>query len=210
MTVHRIVVVDDHPVVLLGARQLIDAESDMTVIGEAQDAASGIRMVGELHPDAVVLDLHLGDNASPDVCREMLAASPTTRVLLHTAYEQIEPLRACLRSGAAGVVFKDASLLVTALRTVLVGEEYVDPRAIEPSREPMGVPDSDELVERLTPREYEVLCGFAVGKSTREVASSLNLTENTVHSYTKSLLTKLGANSRLQALATARRIGILP
>lgn len=210
MTIHRVVVVDDHPVVLLGVRQLIDAEPDMSVIGEATDAASGIRMVGELRPDAVVLDLRLGDNASPDVCREMATTAPRTRILLHTAYEQVEPLRACLRSGAAGVVFKDESMLVTALRTVLAGEEFVDPRALDQSREPIGVPAGYELVERLTPREYDVLCGFAVGKSTREVARSLNLTENTVRSYTKSLLTKLGANSRLQALATARRLGLLP
>lgn len=206
---HRVVLVDDHPVVVMGARQLIEAEEDLAVVATAHDAPTAIRLAEKLRPDAVVLDLHLGADDGADVCSEILRHSPRTRVLIYTAFDVAAPLQACLQAGAAGVVFKDDTVLVTALRTVLAGGQYVDLPATKAPPDQSTPCEGPEVVEQLTPREYQVLRGFAVGQSTREVAANLHLTENTVRSYTKSLLAKLGANSRLQALAIARRLRLL-
>jgi two-component system nitrate/nitrite response regulator NarL len=207
---YRVVVVDDHPVVVEGVRQILTSEPDVEVVGRAYDGASGIRLVGEMRPDAVILDLRLGDGSGPDLCRDMLRAVPDMRVLLHTAFDNQEPLRACLRWGAAGVVFKDGMQLVPALRAVLAGETYLDPRMNSAPQNRASANGGDFVVEQLSPREYEVLCAFALGHSTRQVAGNLHLTENTVRSYTKSLLAKLRASSRIQALATARQLRLLP
>lgn len=207
---YRVVVVDDHPVVVEGVRQLLTSELDVDVVGRAHDGASGLRVVGELRPDAVILDLRLGDGSGPDLCRDLMRAVPGMRVLLHTAFDKQEPIRACLRWGVSGVVFKDGTQLVPALRAVLAGETFLDPRMRSAARGRTSSDGGDFVVEQLSPREYEVLCGFALGHSTREVAGNLHLTENTVRSYTKSLLAKLRASSRIQALATARQLRLLP
>jgi two-component system nitrate/nitrite response regulator NarL len=207
---YRVVVVDDHPVVVEGVRHLLTSEADVEVVGRAYDGASGVRMVGEMRPDAVILDLRLGDGSGPDLCKDMLRVAPELRVLLHTAFEQEEPLRAALRWGVSGVVFKDGTELVPALRAVLAGETYLDRRLTTAPKSRAASNGGDFVTEQLSPREYEVLCAFAVGQSTREIAGNLHLTENTVRSYTKSLLAKLRASSRIQALATARRLRLLP
>ncbi len=205
----RVLVVDDHPIVLDGVRALIGADPGLMVVGEAQDRSSAIRMTAELRPDAVVLDLRLDGTYAPDTAGRLKAASPATRVLLHTATEELEPVRAALRFGADGVVFKDGRDLVPTLHQILSGDVVpVDPQ--RPRRPSLRRADrSGHLVEQLSPREYEVLCAFATGQSTRDIAASLFLAESTVRSYTKSLLTKLGAHSRVEALAAARRVSLL-
>lgn len=207
---HRIVVVDDHPVVVEGIEHLLASHPEIVVVGQAHDAEGAVRTVDELRPDAVVLDLRLGDGSGPDTCRALLSVAPDTKIIMHTAYDDLEPLRACRRWGAAGVVFKDGRNLVEALQRVLAGGEYVDPRLEEPQprrRRPGG--RGSEGIEPLSPREYDVLCAFALGQSTMDIATSLHLTENTVRGYTKTLLAKLRVHSRVEALATARRLRLL-
>jgi two-component system nitrate/nitrite response regulator NarL len=207
--VHRILLVDDHPVVLDGLRALLDAMPDLQVVGEATDRDTAIRLAAQLRPSAVVLDLRLHGSYAADTAGSLKAAAPGTVVLIHTATEELEPVRAALRAGADGAVFKDGRDLVPALRALLAGNgPYVDARLTR-KPESRRVEGSGELVEPLSPREYEVLCAFAVGQSTRDIANDLFLAESTVRSYTKSLLTKLGAHSRVEALAAARRVSLI-
>jgi DNA-binding NarL/FixJ family response regulator len=207
--VHRILLVDDHPIVLDGLRALLDAMPDLQVVGEATDRDTAIRLAAQLRPSAVVLDLRLHGSYAADTAGSLKAAAPGTVVLIHTATEELEPVRAALRAGADGAVFKDGRDLVPALRALLAGNgPYVDARLTR-KPESRRVEGSGELVEPLSPREYEVLCAFAVGQSTRDIANDLFLAESTVRSYTKSLLTKLGAHSRVEALAAARRVSLI-
>jgi len=204
-----ILLVDDHPVVLDGIRALLNVTPGLTVVGEATDRDTAIRLASKLQPAAVVLDLRLHGSYAADTVTSLKSAAPGTVVLIHTATEELEPVRAALRAGADGAVFKDGRDLVPALRALLGGAgPYVDERL---HRQPGSrrVEGSEHLVEPLSPREYEVLCAFALGQSTRDIAQDLFLAESTIRSYTKSLLTKLGAHSRIEALAAARRVSLI-
>jgi DNA-binding NarL/FixJ family response regulator len=207
--VHRILLVDDHPVVLDGLRALLDAMPDLQVVGDATERDTAVRLAGELRPDAIVLDLRLHGTYAADTAASLKAAAPGAVVLIHTATEELEPVRAALRAGADGAVFKDGRDLVPALRAVLAGEgPYVDARLTRKAESRRAVA-AGGLVEPLSPREYELLCAFALGQSTRDIAKDLFLAESTIRSYTKSLLTKLGAHSRIEALAAARRVSLI-
>ncbi|MGQ0575079.1 MAG: response regulator [Pseudonocardia sp.] len=206
---HRILLVDDHPIVLDGLHALLSTTDDLAVVGEATDRETAIRLAAELQPHAVVLDLRLHGSYAAETPTALKAAAPGTAVVVHTATEELEPVRAALRAGADGAVFKDARDLVPALRAVLAGQiPYVDERLTRKAgtrRAEAG----GETMESLSPREYDVLCALALGQSTRDIATELFLAESTVRSYTKSLLTKLNAHSRIEALATARRISLI-
>jgi len=209
VVVHRVLLVDDHPVVIDGLRALLDTAPDLEVVGDATDRDTAIRLAAVLRPHGVVLDLRLHGSFAADTVVALKAASPGAAVLIHTGTEELEPVRAALRAGADGAVFKDGRDLVPALRTVLAGAgPHVDGR-LNRTPESRRVEASGELVEPLSPREYEVLCAFAVGHSTRDIAGELFLAESTVRSYTKTLLSKLGAHSRIEALAAARRVSLI-
>ncbi len=205
-----VLVIDDHPVVIDGVRQLLAAEPDLDLVGHATDGEEGVSLARRLAPDVVVLDLKLGESFAPHLCRSLLDASGTSRVVIHTAFGAREPLRACLNAGAVGIVLKDASNLVEALRRVLAGELYVDPSLVEdPRARALRLGDDGGVYESLTQREYEVLCVMALGRTSKEIAAELYLAENTVRSYTQSLLTKLHAHNRIEALARARELRLL-
>jgi DNA-binding NarL/FixJ family response regulator len=210
MTERRILVVDDHPVVLDGVRNLLAGHPDLRVVGEAESPGSALRLVGELQPDVVILDLRLDGRFSPELAASVKAAAPGCKVLIHTSSEENEPVLAALRAGADGAVFKDGRDLVTALRTLVdTGERYLDPRLRGERAAARGTEPGGPVVDPLSPREYDVLRALALGQSTREIASELYLSESTVRGYTKALLTKLGVRSRLEALAVARRAQLI-
>ncbi len=208
--VASVLVIDDHPVVIDGVRQLLEREPDFKLVGDATTGEEGVALAGRLAPDVVVLDLKLGDNFAPHLCRSLQDVSGNSRVVIHTAFDDREPLRACLNAGAVGIVLKDASNLVEALRRVTAGELYVDPSLVEDPRvRALRLGEDGGLYESLTQREYEVLCVMALGRTSREIAAELFLAENTVRSYTQSLLTKLHARNRIEALARARGLRLL-
>lgn len=210
MTAGSVVVIDDHPVVIDGVRQLLANEPDLTLVGEATTGADGVAMAESLKPDVVVLDLRLGDSFAPHFCRSIGEASSRSRIVIHTAFDDREPLRACLDAGAVGVVLKDGSNLVDALRKVLAGELFVDPSLVDdPHDRAVSLGEDGGFYESLTLREYEVLCVMALGLTSKEIAAELHLAENTVRSYVQSLLAKLHARNRIEALATARQLRLL-
>ncbi|MBV9313962.1 MAG: response regulator transcription factor [Pseudonocardia sp.] len=207
-TPRRILVVDDHPVVCDGIRSLLADLADLRVVGEANEPTSAVRLTTELQPDAVVLDLRMGGRFIPETSGAVKAAFPGVKVLIHTSSEENEPVRAALRAGADGAVFKDGRDLVPALRAVLDSDEgYLDPR-LQVERAPRRTGEGP-VVGPLSPREYDVLCALALGRSTAEIAKELYLAESTIRSYTKALLTKLGVRSRIEALAVARKAQLI-
>ena len=200
---HRILVVDDHPVVIDGVRALLDIEPGLLVVGEATDRASALTAAARLRPDLIVLDLRMQGAHAPNTPARLKAAAPGTLVLVHTATEELEPIRAALAAGADGAVFKDSRRLVEGVREVLAGRTpYLDPRLVGGRRDPT-------TPSTLSPREYELLLALALGRGTREIAVELHLTESTVRSYVKSLLAKLGVRSRIEAVAEARRQSLI-
>ncbi|ALL79605.1 hypothetical protein AD006_30865 (plasmid) [Pseudonocardia sp. EC080610-09] len=202
-----VLIVDDHPVVVDGVGALLEATADLRVAGWASDRATAITEAGRLCPTVVLLDLRMQGTYAPGMPARITSVAPGTRVLLHTATEELEPVRAALAGGADGVVFKDSRLLVEALRAVVAGQiPYVDARLLARERGPEGGRPASQV---LSPREYELLCAVATGQSTREIAQALFLTESTVRSYLKSLFVKLGVHSRIEALAEARRQSLI-
>ena len=202
--------VDDHPIVVDGVRQILAPIADLRLVGEAADPASAEALARELQPDIVILDLKLGEHLAPPLCRSLLAVSPTSAVVIHTAFDDPEPLRACLDGGATGIVLKGTRDLVEALRSVLAGNVFVDPSLTDlPAARAQNLPGRDGAGGSLTLREYEVLCVMALGRTSKEIAEELHLAENTVRSYVQSLLQKLQAHNRIEALAKARKLRLL-
>ena len=205
-----VLVIDDHPVVIDGVRQLLAGETDFSMIGDATNGDDGVALAQSLGPDLVLLDLKLGDSFAPHLCRLLMEASEVSRIVIHTAFDDREPLRACLNAGAVGVVLKDASNLMDALHQVMTGEIYVDPSlVVDPKARAMRLGDEGGVYESLTLREYEVLCVKALGRTSKEIAAELHLAENTVRSYTQALLSKLHARNRIEAVAIARELRLL-
>ena len=205
-----VLVVDDHPIVIDGVRQILAGTADLQLVGEAADPAAAEALARQLQPDIVILDLKLGEHLAPPLCRTLLGASPGSTVVIHTAFDDPEPLRACLNAGATGIVLKGTRDLVEALRSVLAGNVFVDPSLTDlPASRAQNLPGRNGLGASLTLREYEVLCVMALGRTSKEIAEELHLAENTVRSYVQSLLQKLQARNRIEALAKARSLRLL-
>ena len=208
-------VVDDHPVVLHGVRGLLVASGDYGAVGVAETGDEACRCAETMRPNVVVLDLRVGDDLAPEICRRIRAVAPGSVVVVFTAYDDRALLKACLEAGAGGIVLKDAHGvdLVGTLRKVRGGAVVVDPRIVDPpaggdERDVVSTP-SGEVFERMTQREYEVLRLLAAGRTTAEIGVELFLAQNTVRSYIQSILAKLGARNRVQALVKARRLRLI-
>ena len=206
----RVLVVDDHPVVIDGVRRILADTFDLQLVGEAADPETAEELARRLQPEIVILDLKLGEHLAPPLCRTLLAVSPASAVVIHTAFDDPEPLRACLNAGATGIVLKGTRDLVEALRAVLAGNVFVDPSLTDlPAERAQNLLGRNGSGVSLTLREYEVLCVMALGRTSKEIADELHLAENTVRSYVQSLLQKLQARNRIEALAKARHLRLL-
>lgn len=198
----RLVIVDDHELVRDGLRSLIGREPGLELIGEAATFAEGMRLVTILHPDLVVLDLKLPDGSGLDGCREMIEASPGTRVLILTAFSSPAARVQAREAGARGMVSKraDGTHLIDAIRRVVGGEEVFE------TSTDIGTPRRKQPLDHLTERETEVLGLIARGWTNREIARNLGLAEKTIKNYVSNLLGKLGMSRRAEAAAYAARI----
>jgi DNA-binding NarL/FixJ family response regulator len=199
-----IVIADDHPIVLQGVSRVISEAPGFRLLGQAQTADECLSVVEDTQPDALVLDLRLGDTLACDICAAVKLRAPDTKVVIFTAFDgDLELLESCLSNGASSVLIKDAHQLdlVRALREVLKGNDVIDPRVARHA-------DAPEY-ERLSPREHEVIRLLALGMTSKEIADELFLSTNTVRSYSQSILSKLRARNRVQALATARRLRLI-
>ena len=195
-----VLIVDDHPVVRQGLRALLEVLDDMTVAGEAGDGAAAISLAESLRPDLVLLDLQRPGMAGLAELRPPRAAG--LRVLVLTSATEPSAAAAAVRAGAAGVVYKDIdpAALVRAIRSVHDGNVLLAPEAI-------GSLVRGSRADTLTAREREVLAGIADGKSNREIARLLRVSEKTVKAHVSAVLAKLGVQDRTQAAVYAVRHG---
>lgn len=204
-----VAVVDDHPVVIQGLRQLL-VGSRFQVSWQATSRTECVDLSRRSAPEIIILDLRLGTDLAPDVIREMRKNRVSARMVVLTAHEDGQLLRACLDAGVAGVLFKDTGEMdiVRTLEEVIRGHTVVDPRlagAVTRRNALLG----DEVASQLTTREYEVLRMVALGMTSREISQELGLAVNTVRSYVQSVLEKLNAHTRIEAISTARRLRLL-
>jgi DNA-binding NarL/FixJ family response regulator len=204
----RIMLVDDHEVVRLGLKALIDRHPDMEVIAEAATAAEAVAKAVAHKPDVVVMDIRLPGASGIDACRDITDQLPDAKVIMLTSYAEDEMLFAAIRAGAAGYVLKQAGGqdLIRALETVTRGDSLLDPalteRVFTEVRRAARQLES-EAFSKLSEQERKVLALVADGQTNREIAQNLHLGEGTVRNYVSSILSKLGVSNRAEAAAYA-------
>jgi DNA-binding NarL/FixJ family response regulator len=207
-----VLIVDDDELIRVGLRAVIDARSDLRVVGEASDGAEVPPLVARLRPDVVLMDVRMPAIDGIQATRHLLAtATEPLRVLVITTFENDEYVYAALRAGASGFLLKRASPteLVEAIRVVARGESLLFPAAIRRLATAYAVGDDDGLIARLTDREAEVLGLMAAGLSNAEIAAELVVGLETVKTHVGNVLAKLGARDRTQAVIAAYESGFV-
>ncbi len=199
---------DDHEVVRLGLRQLLEGEPDVEVVGEASTAAQAISRIPALRPDVAVLDVRLPDGDGITVCREIRSVmDEPPACLMLTSFSDDEALFTAIMAGAAGYLLKQVSGtdLVGAVRRLAAGESLLDPALTTAVLDRLRNPESDEdpRYESLTEQERRILDEIAAGKTNRQIAQAMFLAEKTVKNYVSGLLRKLGMERRTEAAVYA-------
>ncbi|TAL40758.1 MAG: response regulator transcription factor [Salinibacterium sp.] len=191
--------VDDHEIVRRGVAQLINAESDLTVVGEASTARQALARIAAVSPDVAVLDMRLPDGSGIDLCRAIRSAHPQVQCLILTAYDDDEASYAAVLAGASGYVLKDirGQGLIESIGRVAKGEHLIDAKVSHRVLE--QAISADHASEALSRRERQVLELIAEGLSNRQIGERLSLAEKTVKNYVSGLLAKLGMERRTQA-----------
>ncbi|PSM40512.1 DNA-binding response regulator [Streptomyces dioscori] len=210
----RIFLLDDHEVVRRGLHDLLDAEPDMEVVGEAATGAQALVRGPALRPDVAILDVRLPDSDGITVCRELRSLMPGVACLMLTSFDDDDALLDAIMAGAAGYVLKQikGSDLISAVRTVGAGQSMLDPattgRLMNTLRAPAGdapAPD-DARPAGLSEREREFLVLIGEGLTNRQIGQRLYLSEKTVKNGISRLLAKLGVERRIQAAVLAARL----
>lgn len=204
----KIMVVDDHEVVRLGLKGLLERQSGWQVVAEAATADEAVSRALEYRPDVVVMDIRLAGSSGIDACRRIIKQVPETRVIMLTSYAEEELLFDAIAAGAAGYVLKQigSDELVRAIETVGRGEALLDPsltrRVLAKVRE-AARKEAFAAFADLTEQELRVLALISEGKTNREIAEALYLGEGTVRNYVSNILGKLGVSNRAEAAAYA-------
>ena len=198
----RVFLLDDHEIVRRGIADLITAEDDIEVVGEAGSAAEALARIPGARPDVAVLDARLPDGSGIDVCRDLRSANPDIHCLILTSYDDDEALFAAVMAGAAGYLLKEirGSSLVDAIRQVAAGRSLMDPKVTGRllARLRDGEPE-DRRIQALTGRDREILALITDGLTNRQIGEHLHLAEKTIKNYVSSLLAKLNMQRRTQA-----------
>lgn len=202
--------VDDHEVVRLGLKALIERHPDLEVVAEAASASDAVAKTISFRPDVVILDIRLVGASGIDACREIALQAPETKVIMLTSYAEDEMLFAAIRAGAAGYVLKQAGGqdVIRAIETVAQGNSLLDPvlteRVFAEVRRAAREQETSAFAA-LTEQERHVLALVARGKTNREIAIELHLGEGTVRNYVSNILSKLGLSNRAEAAAYATK-----
>ncbi len=206
MTV-KVMLVDDHPVVREGLRGMIDAEPDLTVVGEAGSGGEAVALAEALRPDVILMDLRMPDVDGVTATERILAALPQTRIIVVTTYEADADILRAVEAGAAGYLLKDASRaeLADAVRDAARGKTVLAPsvadRLVRFVRQPVSA--------SLSSREIEVLALVAKGKTNADIGRDLHISEATVKTHLLRAFNKLGVSDRTAAVTTAMGLGLL-
>jgi DNA-binding NarL/FixJ family response regulator len=199
---------DDHEIVRRGLRDLLEAEGDIEVVGEAGTQQQAVDRVHALDPDVAILDVRLEEGNGVEACRDIRSRHPRTACLILTSFADDEALFQAIMAGAAGYVLKQirSNDLVDAVRRVAAGQNLLDPvvtaRVLERLRRG---PEQDERLARLTEQERHVLDLLAQGLTNREIGERMHLAEKTIKNYVTALLAKMGMTRRTEAAVYAAR-----
>jgi DNA-binding NarL/FixJ family response regulator len=202
----RVLIVDDHHVVRLGLRALLDRHAGFDVVGEAGTVSAAVEEAKRLHPDVVLLDVRLPDGKGYEACRQIHQLLPDVRVLFLTSYADEQTVLESLDAGGDGYLLKeiDEAALVQGIRSVANGQSILDPaitrRVLERARTP-GVPTGETKWATLSPQEKRVLSLVAEGKTNKEIGLDMGLSDKTVKNYLSNILEKLQLTRRSQAAA---------
>ncbi|WP_438295485.1 response regulator [Streptomyces sp. HUAS TT7] len=206
----RVFLLDDHEVVRRGVHDLLDAEPDIEVVGEAGTSEQALVRGPALRPDVAILDIRLPDGDGITVCRELRSRVPELACLMLTSFDDDDALLDAIMAGAAGYVLKliKGSDLIEAVRTVASGQSMLDPattaRLMSSLRGPdKEAPNEDPRLAGLSEREHEILALIGEGMTNRQIGQRLYLSEKTVKNHISRLLAKLGVERRIQAAVLA-------
>jgi DNA-binding NarL/FixJ family response regulator len=205
----RILIVEDHQVVADGLAALLNDQPDMTVVGTAASVADSIARSIETNPDVVLMDFRLTDGTGADAGAGIRLVRPETKLIFLTREDSDAARFAALESGASGFIHKShaAAEVVDAIRVVAGGGTLITPRTIATLLNKRRAMDSQ--LESLTPREKEVLRLVAEGISSRDIGSRLGISYTTVRTHIRSLGSKLGVHSKLEAIVKARELALI-
>ena len=203
----RVFLLDDHEVVRAGVSAALDAQDDMSVVGEAGNAEDAIEMVRTCQPDVAVLDVRLGDGNGIDVCREIRSEFENVQCLILTSFESDRALVDAGLAGAAGFVLKQirSNDLIQAIRQVNDGRRLLDDAAVRIAMRRLRNSEEGRL-DDLTPQELRIFDYIGEGLTNRQIAEEMYLAEKTVKNYVSNLLSKLGMSRRTEAAALAARL----
>jgi len=208
----RVMIVDDHEVVREGLRSLFDRRPGMTVVAEAGTVAEAVALAIRHAPNVIVMDVRLPDGSGVEACRDIRAELPDTRVIMLTSYADDEAVFSSILAGASGYLLKQirGQQLAEAVEAVARGESLLDPqvtkRVMDQMRNLATQPAADKRAG-LTEQEYKILNLIAEGKTNREIAAEIFLSDKTVKNYVSSILSKLNLRRRSEAAAyIARRM----
>ena len=199
---------DDHEIVRRGVRDLLEAEPDIQVVGEAGTASSALARIPALRPDVAVLDMRLPDGDGVEVCREVRSRMPEVACLILTSFGDDEALFSAVMAGAAGYVLKQirGTDLVSAVRTVAGGQSMLDPQATGKLMARLrNQPRKNDPLASLSPQERRILELIGEGLTNRQIGERMFLAEKTVKNYVSAVFAKLGMERRTQAAAFAVR-----
>jgi two-component system, NarL family, response regulator DevR len=208
MTKKRVLLVDDHEVVRLGLKALLEHHAQFEVVDEASTAKDALEKVSRLRPDIVLMDIRLPGQSGIEACEEIVKQFPDTRVVMLTSYAEDEMLFSAIRAGASGYILKQigGDDLIRALESVGRGEALLDPlvtqRVFQEVRRAVKEEEASAFAN-LSQQERHVLMLVSEGKTNREIAKALFLGEGTVRNYVSSILSKLGVSNRAEAAAFA-------
>jgi two-component system, NarL family, response regulator NreC len=211
----RLLLADDHAVVRSGLRLLLDSQPDMRIVGEAENGRETVRLVSELEPDVVLMDIEMPDMNGIEATRQIKETTAKTAVLALTMYEDDQYFFEMLRAGAAGYVPKRAAPdeLVTAIRAVSRGEVFLYPslagRLVQDYFQRVDTGEQSTMTDDLTPREQEVLTLIAEGLSNGEIAQDLVISVKTVDRHRENIMRKLNLHNRVDLVKYALRKGLI-
>jgi two-component system response regulator DevR len=207
--VTRVFLLDDHEIVRRGLRDLLEAEDDLEVVGEASTGEEALARIPPTRPDVAVLDVRLEEGNGIEVCRDIRSAHPEIQCLMLTSYADDEALFDAIMAGAAGYVLKQVrgDELIAGIRRVASGQSLLDPsltsRVLERLR---SAPEEDERFAGLTEQERKILNFLAEGMTNRQIAAEMFLAEKTVKNYVSNILAKMGMQGRTEAAVYAARL----
>jgi two-component system response regulator DevR len=210
----RLLIIDDHEMVREGLKAMLVAEPDFTIVGDAANAEQALEMIERLRPDVVLLDIRLPGGSGIDLCRTVTSLYPQTAVIILTTFTDESLVAQCIQAGARGYIVKDIERfdLKRSIRAVARGEAVIDSKAAvavlaQLRRAPQAKQES--APEPLSTQQIVILRLIAQGLSSREIATQLYLSENTVKGYVQEILHRLGVKNRTEAVMVAVKHGWL-